>query len=41
MKRMEYEDVCFLASIIRKLENDEAATLLSLIIQLIEDSKNE
>jgi len=41
MTKIEYEDIEFLTSILRKLNSDEATTLLSIIIQLIEDSKNE
>ena len=41
MKRMQYEDIVFLTSILRKLEHDEAAKLLSIIIQIIEDEKND
>ena len=41
MKRMQYEDVQFLTSVLRKLDAEEAATLLSIIIHIIEDGKNE
>lgn len=41
MKRMEYEDIQFLTTILRKLDSEEAATLLSIIIQIIEDGKND
>lgn len=41
MKRMQYEDVQFLTSVLRKLDAEEAATLLSIIIHIIEDGKND
>lgn len=41
MKRMQYEDIQFLTLILRKLDADEASTLLSIIIQIIEDGNNE
>ena len=36
--KLQYEDIQFLVSILRKLDGEEAATLLSIIITIIENN---
>lgn len=38
---MPYEDIQFLVSIIRKLNDEEAATLLSIIVTILESKLPE
>jgi len=36
--KLQYEDIQFLINILRKLDNEEASTLLSIIIMLFESN---
>jgi len=39
--RLTYEDIQSLSAIIRKLDEEEAATLLAIIIQIIESQQTK
>lgn len=34
--KLQYEDICFLVNLLKKLDDEDASTLLSIVVQLIE-----
>lgn len=39
MSKLEYEDICFIVTLLRRLDEEEAITLFCIFEQLLRDEK--
>ena len=41
MSKLEYDDICFIVTLLRKLDEQEAITLFCIFEQLLKDEKSK